>query len=143
MPPRQERCVPRTSSSTSTATGARCTRSTARFPRREGPGGDLRQVATCSARGHRAALRVAAGLPAAAERLVQRDGLQVDAGLGLGQLVLGGELGALRVQQFEVVGGTGVVTDLRQRGGPFALVRLFDQVLHALALLVETDQRVV
>src|SRR6185312_6615088 len=93
--------------------------------------------------GHGAAVLVAAGLPAAAERLVQRHGAGVDRRFGLGQVVLGGELGTLRVEQFEEAGFALLVAHAGQRGGTLALCLLLDQVIDAHALLVEAGDGVV
>src|SRR6185312_15948730 len=94
-------------------------------PATAAPAGSWRDVTL----GHGAAVLVAAGLPAAAERLVQRHGAGVDRRLG--QVVLGGELGTLGVEQFEEAGFALLVAHARQRGGTLALCLLLDQVIDA------------
>src|SRR6185437_6027655 len=111
------------------------------WPAHVGPAGSWRGVWVSPGDG--AAVLVAAGLPAAAERLVQRHRAGVDRRLGLGQVILGGELSALGVEQFEEAGFAFLVAHARQRGGTLALRLLLDQVIDAHALLVEAGDRVV
>src|ERR1700677_5134988 len=72
------------------------------------------------------AMLIAARLPATTERLVQCDSAGVDRRFRFGQIILGGKLGTLGVEQLKEAGSSLLIAHSRKIGGAFALGALFD-----------------